>query len=398
VRQPSEIVVINSTAGFYTPTSGALAVWIHSIERVAADNGVTLPIISRSSSEEPYYSQNLHLLPYPDLPGSPILARGLSLISKSRGWTHSREYFWANSVRKTIEEITSGNSVLILHNDPALAAKLSRQMKHCKIIHIFHNMLPCSKAVRYEYAHSSILSMGVSNYMSRWVEKRFSLVAGSVCTLYNGVDLERFHPQACTNVAFCDSCESSKVVVSYCGIMNRNKGTDTLLDSLLSVASSNKDFSVQLIGSFGFIHNNESSDQFTQQLHRQISLLRKQGIEVKIYGYLPWNEIPSQLAKASIQVVPSRWQEPFSLATAEGMACGLATVTSTTGGLPELVGDAGLTFDAGEVSQLARILESLIGNEGLRADLGARARRRAQQFSWQRTWSALCDQIQQLTS
>ena len=83
-------------------------------------------------------------------------------------------------------------------------------------------------------------------------------------------------------------------------------------------------------------------------------------------------------------------QEQFGFGLAEAMACGKAVIASTTGGLPEVAGDAWLVFPAGDFAALARHLRRLIQDRPFREDLGARARERAESlFDAQKTADAL---------
>ena len=52
------------------------------------------------------------------------------------------------------------------------------------------------------------------------------------------------------------------------------------------------------------------------------------------------------------------------------MALGKPLIASRAGGLPEVVGDAGLLFDTGDISALRAALERLATDEKLRARLG----------------------------
>ena len=71
------------------------------------------------------------------------------------------------------------------------------------------------------------------------------------------------------------------------------------------------------------------------------------------------------------------------------MASGLATVASATGGTPEVVGEAGFLFERDSVDGLADHLESLVMNPSLRREYAGRARDRAKEFTWDRTWNSL---------
>jgi L-malate glycosyltransferase len=90
----------------------------------------------------------------------------------------------------------------------------------------------------------------------------------------------------------------------------------------------------------------------------------------------PW------LRAIDIFVLPSR-SEALSNSLLEAMACGCCPVATRVGGNPELVrhGDNGMLFEAGDVGQLSRVLETLMVHPVLRGQLAARARCTAEQFS-----------------
>lgn len=71
---------------------------------------------------------------------------------------------------------------------------------------------------------------------------------------------------------------------------------------------------------------------------------------------VPHAEALQAMREASVVVVPSLWAEPFGRAALEGMACGAAVVASRVGGLPEVVGDAGILVEPGHRAALAHAL------------------------------------------
>jgi len=77
-----------------------------------------------------------------------------------------------------------------------------------------------------------------------------------------------------------------------------------------------------------------------------------------------------------IVVVPTRDDEALGLVAAEPGTQGLPVVASAAGGLPEVVrdGETGLLFRPCDASDLARKLERLLTEPGLRARLGNAAR------------------------
>ena len=90
----------------------------------------------------------------------------------------------------------------------------------------------------------------------------------------------------------------------------------------------------------------------------------------------------ARLYQSALAVVcPSLW-EGFGLAALEAMACGAPVLAANRGGLPEVVGDAGLLVDPTNVDALREAMYTLADQEPLRAALRARGLARARAFSW----------------
>ncbi len=73
-----------------------------------------------------------------------------------------------------------------------------------------------------------------------------------------------------------------------------------------------------------------------------------------------------------IVVHASTQPEPFGMVIIEGMACGKAVIASQAGGAAELFvdGENALAHPPGDSAELARQIERLSGDEGLRSMLG----------------------------
>lgn len=103
---------------------------------------------------------------------------------------------------------------------------------------------------------------------------------------------------------------------------------------------------------------------------------------VRLLGYLPRNDVVALMAGAAAFTLPSLY-EGFGLPVLEAMACGTPVVTSRTGALGEVAGDAALLVDPTDVEDMAAGLEKVLGDSQLRADLARRGLVRAAQFSWE---------------
>jgi alpha-1,6-mannosyltransferase len=109
----------------------------------------------------------------------------------------------------------------------------------------------------------------------------------------------------------------------------------------------------------------------------------RQHRHVHYLGYLrSRRELARQYASADLAGALSPF-ETFGLSTAEAMARGLAVVSADEGAAAELVRDSGggLTVPYGDAAQLARALESLITEGGLRRR-GAAGRAHVRRYCW----------------
>jgi glycosyltransferase involved in cell wall biosynthesis len=76
---------------------------------------------------------------------------------------------------------------------------------------------------------------------------------------------------------------------------------------------------------------------------------------------VPYSEMPSVFAAASCVVLGSLsvplWEEQFGMVLAEAMAAGAPVLASSSGAIPEVVGDSAQLFAAGDWTELARLLD-----------------------------------------
>jgi glycosyltransferase involved in cell wall biosynthesis len=99
-------------------------------------------------------------------------------------------------------------------------------------------------------------------------------------------------------------------------------------------------------------------------------------------GYVSQAHRARLLRGATLFAFPSVY-EGFGFPPLEAMAAGVPVVTTTAGALPEVVGDGAELVEPGDVDALATAIDRLLVDDGARADLVARGRRRVRAFSWE---------------
>jgi len=117
-------------------------------------------------------------------------------------------------------------------------------------------------------------------------------------------------------------------VVAFAGRLIRKNGADVLVRAFATVVAQVPRARLLLAG-----HGSERGP-----LERLVAALGLSS-HVSMLGHLPRPELERRFDAAWVQVVPSRYAEPFGLVAAEAMMRGTAVVASRAGELPEIVRD-----------------------------------------------------------
>jgi glycosyltransferase involved in cell wall biosynthesis len=93
------------------------------------------------------------------------------------------------------------------------------------------------------------------------------------------------------------------------------------------------------------------------------------------------DDVMAAWAGASIGVIPSVWDEPCPTVALEAMSRGVPLAASAVGGLPDLVGDAGLLVPPADAGALSEAMARILSDDALRSSLSAAARSRSAGFT-----------------
>lgn len=137
----------------------------------------------------------------------------------------------------------------------------------------------------------------------------------------------------------------------FVGRLVSEKGPDLLLRSLVQLRAGGLKPSLSIAG-YG------PEERALRSYCRENRLQDQVTFEGKLTGV----DLVALMNKCKIMVVPSR-SEGFGIVALEGIACGCAVVASDTGGLPEAIGECGITFRSGDGSDLSRALKWLMTDQ-----------------------------------
>jgi glycosyltransferase involved in cell wall biosynthesis len=380
MSEGAQVVFVNNSNETFTPTqSGALATYIWECCRAALGDEVAAPwVVSRPAPTPSFPWQRLTLIDYPARPSGRTGDLLTRVQRRTTGLPQLGQRAWAGRVAKAVRELELSNPVLLLQNDPEVAVYLRKLLPRWPILFLFQNQLPAREPFRSQFATSVDAVAAVSDFTAGWVAEHYGLPRAGVTTVYSGVDSAAIRPP---------TRRAGQPVIGFVGRTGIEKAPDTVLEAALRLTEATTEFAVQIVGSNHWDRYEE--DDYQRRLNSLVDQLVVRGIVVDRPGHIGRPELPTWLQRSWIHVVPSRWDEPFGLTTLEGMAAGNAVVASRTGGTPEVVANAGQMFDRDDADGLAKLLHRLVTDADCLEEWGQRARRRAEEMTWQRTYEDL---------
>ncbi len=103
--------------------------------------------------------------------------------------------------------------------------------------------------------------------------------------------------------------------------------------------------------------------------------------KVTFLGARNGQDLVNQLNMHRFMLVPSKWEEPFGIVALEGMACGCIPIVANHGGLPDAIGNAGLTAKPNNVDDWYITIKSLLKDRSLQEQLTNNASRHLEKFT-----------------
>jgi len=234
-----------------------------------------------------------------------------------------------------------------------------------------HHRAVCAMERRIFRLRSARHVVAISRRGKAEIERRYATAAESVTLVYNGVDLERFHPRNRSRLGKSArealGLDADAWVVLFVGSGFERKGLAPLLEGLSRLAD----------GRWRLVVAGKGDARFYQALAESLRVNER----IRWIGLRA--DVESLYAAADAVALPARY-EPFGNVHLEALASGVPVLTSAVAGGSEVVthGRTGWVVTDPTGAAIAEGLTAI--REGAGADTSSTARHAAESFTYAR--------------
>ena len=189
------------------------------------------------------------------------------------------------------------------------------------------------------------------------------LPSANIDIIPNGIDLDKFHPVANKEL-------SGELKLLTVGRLSVTKRFEMLVEAVEMLSKQGKNVRLTISGGGGLL----------DELKNFVEQKKLTGI-VNLTGRIESDKMPDVYRQHDMFVSASM-QEGMSNAMLEAMASGLPIITTRCEGVDELISDNGIVVGKDSAEALAEAINNLAENKQAYSSMCALARRRAENFDW----------------
>jgi len=308
------------------------------------------------------------------------------------------EYIFSKALQKC--EIFKYANIVHAHNVFTANASIKITNKYkISFVYTCHNGMWCTENVNlYERGivrptekkiiEKSSTTIAVSENLKRNICEKAKIPEEKVVVIYNGVDTEKFNPNAPTeDIKRRYDLENSRIVL-FVGRVAPAKGIEYLIKAanLLVNEKRIKDVKFLIVGPFKYMFS--ESKVKSDYARKLINLVEKYSLQDYFIftDSVLEEDLPKFYAACDIFVLPSVF-EAFPMVLVEAMASGKPIIGSKIGGISEVINNCGngYVFEPRSYKELAGKILTLLEDEELRKKMGRKSREIAEkEFTWEK--------------
>lgn len=204
----------------------------------------------------------------------------------------------------------------------------------------------------------------VSEQSKRDTQEEFLVKEESIEKIWNGIDINSFKVRNLNQVI-------KNTIVTTASADVPLKGLKYLISALPSIILKYPDTKLRVIGK-------SPSESSIRSLIDNLDLKEV----VSFHSNLSETEVVDIYSLADIAVIPSLY-EGFGFGAGEAMSCGVPLISTTSGGLKEVIGDAAIKIDACSKEAISHAVIDLFSDNDKKVNFSKLGRKRMEEeFNW----------------
>jgi glycosyltransferase involved in cell wall biosynthesis len=262
----------------------------------------------------------------------------------------------------------------------------------CPVVSILHDLAYLRyphyftrRSVRFFERHTASLVANSacivvpSEHTRNEIVQNFSVDPNKLRVIHWGVE-ESFYPRPEVEIEACLAkyCLGRPYVL-FVGTRQPRKNLARLIEAFISLKKHTQlPHKLVLAGRWGWMNE------------PLIRLLGERDVQehVLLLDYVPRADLPYLYSGAELFILPSL-HEGFGLPVVEAMACGTPVAAANNSSLTEILGDAGMLFEADDVTQIQCAIQTILDSSAVRSRLRDKGLARAKDFSWNQSGDQL---------
>jgi phosphatidylinositol alpha-mannosyltransferase len=312
--------------------------------------------------------------------------------------------------------IPTSGSIARLTVSPWLSSRIKEVLEREKfdIIHLHEPLMPmlCTTVLRLSqtatvgtfHASNGRPGYNLGRPFSKWFLKRwFRKLDGKIAVskpavefahghfpgyyniVPNGVDLDHFSP----DVAPIEEFDDGKLNILFVGRLESRKGVKYLIEAFARVKQEVPDSRLIIVG---------PGTRLRRKYEKKVA---KSGLkDVVFVGFASYEDLPRYYQTADVFCAPATGSESFGIILLEAMAVGKPIVASNIEGYASVISDGvdGQLVPPKDSESLAQALITLLNDESLRQEMGAKGRAKALKYGWDSIARTILDYYKRVLS
>lgn len=282
--------------------------------------------------------------------------------------------------------------VILIENRPSYVAAVKKQVPKVPIVLNMHSHVYASPPIMSrekmrkvgKQIHAMITN---SHYLRGYFIRQFNLDPSKVHAVHLGVHLEPYVRAAFSSEVLAIrrkyKLEPTDRVLFFAGRIMKEKGVHLLIKSFREIAKHDPKARLLIVGGTGYGSNRDNA--YVRYLHKLAKPIKN---KVHFTKFVSSNKMPIYYQLADIVATPSVWKEAFCRVNLEAMASGKPVLSTTSGGISEVIMDnqtGVLVHPSRWLEEVPGLWELLWSRRLIREEMGRKALIRAAQLNWQAT-------------